>query len=793
MDRPLRVLIVEDSDDDTFLLLRMLRQAGYDVQHERVESAELLDAVLPVSQWDIVISDYSMPRFDGLSALRRVQSYDRDLPFILISGTIGEERAVEALKAGAHDFIVKGNWARLAPAIERELGEAEHRRARQRAERELRESENLRRTIVDSDPECIKLIAAAGTVVYINPAGLGMIEADLPEQVIGRSVYPLIAEEDRERYRETNERIFRGDSAIAEFTMVGVRGARRRMESHSVPLRNEHGQIFAALSITRDVTQQRKSEAELRRRAEEMEALYENTRSLSATLDLPVLLPALIERATTLLNVPHGTIFLHDRVRGDLEMVANSRGVNRASTRMAIGHGSVGRAALTRQTLLDNDYTHSELRVETEQHPEFVAVLSAPMLYSGELIGVLSLAQSDPAGKRFSEAEGQLLELFASQAASAVHNARLFAETDLRLRHMQALREIDQAIASSMDLRMTLDLLLDQVVSQLQVDAADVLLLNLYTQTLEFSVGRGFRTDALKHTRLRLGDGLAGRAALERRIVEMHGLSESNGLRRSTQLPRENFVDYYAVPLIAKGQVKGVLEVFHRRPHEHSVEWLDFLEALGGQAAIAIDNATLFDGLQRSNLELMLAYDTTLEGWSRALDLRDKETEGHTQRVAEMTVTLARAMGLSEAELVHVRRGALLHDMGKMGVPDHILLKPGPLNDDEWNVMRKHPQYAYDMLAPIAFLGPALDIPYAHHEKWDGTGYPRRLRGEQIPLAARIFAVVDVWDALRSDRPYRSGWPHEKVQEHIRAISGSHFDPNVVEVFLQLDEFKHAP
>jgi putative nucleotidyltransferase with HDIG domain len=196
----------------------------------------------------------------------------------------------------------------------------------------------------------------------------------------------------------------------------------------------------------------------------------------------------------------------------------------------------------------------------------------------------------------------------------------------------------------------------------------------------------------------------------------------------------------------------------------------------------------LFNGLQRSNSELGLAYDATLEGWSRALDLRDKETEGHTQRVTEMTLRLANAMNLDATDMTHLRRGALLHDIGKLGVPDRILLKPGPLTDDEWDIMRQHPQYAYDMLLPIPFLAPALAIPYCHHEKWDGSGYPRGLKGDAIPLAARIFAVADVWDALRSDRPYRRGWEEEKVCNYIREQSGKHFDPKVVEVFVALKD-----
>jgi putative nucleotidyltransferase with HDIG domain len=255
---------------------------------------------------------------------------------------------------------------------------------------------------------------------------------------------------------------------------------------------------------------------------------------------------------------------------------------------------------------------------------------------------------------------------------------------------------------------------------------------------------------------------------------------------RSANFGLEAFVSYAALPLIAKGQIKGVLEVFHRTHRALGEGWNSFLETLADQAAIAIDGAQLFDHLQRSNSELALAYEATIEGWSRAMDLRDKETEGHTLRVTEMTIQLADAMGMDDAEIVHVRRGALLHDIGKIGVPDGILLKPGPLTDEEWVVMRSHPQLAYDMLAPISYLRPALDIPYCHHERWDGTGYPRGLKGEQIPLAARLFAVVDVWDALRSDRPYRTGWSEERTLEHIRSLAGSHFEPRAVDLFLQL-------
>jgi putative nucleotidyltransferase with HDIG domain len=209
------------------------------------------------------------------------------------------------------------------------------------------------------------------------------------------------------------------------------------------------------------------------------------------------------------------------------------------------------------------------------------------------------------------------------------------------------------------------------------------------------------------------------------------------------------------------------------------------LEALAGQAAITIDNTQLFENLQRSNLDLSHAYDATIEGWSRAMDLRDHDTEGHTLRVTDLTLKLARAMRVSKSQLTAIRRGALLHDIGKIGVPDSILLKEGKLTEEEWVLMRKHPQLARDMLMSIAYLKDSLDVPYCHHEKWDGTGYPQGLAGENIPLVARIFAIIDVWDALITDRPYRKKWTKQKARQYIKEQSGRHFDPQVVDAFLK--------
>jgi PAS domain S-box-containing protein len=370
---------------------------------------------------------------------------------------------------------------------------------------------------------------------------------------------------------------------------------------------------------------------------------------------------------------------------------------------------------------------------------------------------------------------------------------RKFAEEKVnrKLQYLQSLREIDSSIIENTDIYQSLRTILERTQSQLHVDAADVLLLNPRDQTLNYAAGIGFHSQNIELSARKINRGIVGSVMLDGGIQHISDFTRINQhLIKTSLLESEGFTDYYVIPLNDKGITLGILEVFHRQPRNLDLEELDFLNILAGQTAIAIENNHLYTNLQNANLDLLEAYNTTIEGWSHALDLRDRETEGHTLRVTEMTLDLARLAGMSEEELVHIRRGALLHDIGKMGVPDDILLKPARLTDEEWAIMVKHPIFAYDLLSPIAFLRPAIDIPYCHHEKWDGTGYPRGLKGEEIPFSARLFAVVDVWDALISDRPYRKAWPKAKVIDHIKSLSGTHFDPRAVEYFFRLVDRK---
>jgi putative nucleotidyltransferase with HDIG domain len=230
----------------------------------------------------------------------------------------------------------------------------------------------------------------------------------------------------------------------------------------------------------------------------------------------------------------------------------------------------------------------------------------------------------------------------------------------------------------------------------------------------------------------------------------------------------------------------GLLVVMYEKSLEKTEMIESILRIFATRVAAELERSQVEEALMVSNVELARAYDTTLEGWARALELRDRETEGHSRRVTELTIELARRLGVDEEDLVHIHRGALLHDIGKMAIPDEILQKSEELTEDEWVIMRQHPSYAYELLSDISFLEPALDIPYCHHEKWDGSGYPRGLKDGEIPLAARIFSVVDVWDALLSDRPYRGAWAEDTAIEYLRAESGKYFDPQVVATFLEI-------
>ncbi|MCB2210321.1 PAS domain S-box protein [bacterium] len=411
--------------------------------------------------------------------------------------------------------------------------------------------------------------------------------------------------------------------------------------------------------------------------------------------------------------------------------------------------------------------------------------LGVPLVNQNEIIGMFTIdrREEDP----FTEQDIGIAMQYADRAAVAITNAQLFEQAQQNIDRLEILRQIDSAITGSETLSDALDVILKKIQDSLGVDLVTVYRFEKETDSLAYLQNEGFRSDGDPSIKIPMGQGYVGTVAETEEPIFIPEVSwKKSGLKFPFSFEKEGVISYYAFPLIVKGELQGVIELKHRSRLEPDEDWVLFAETLARQTAIAIDNLTLFTGLAEANEELREAYDATIEGWAHALEIRDKETEGHSRRVVQLTVDIAKALGISEDELVHIRRGIILHDIGKMAIPDKILHKPGPLDEAEWVIMRQHPMYAYDMLKSIDYLQPALTIPHYHHERWDGSGYPEGLKGKDIPLAARIFAVADVWDALTSDRPYRKAWSREKTKQYILDNAEKEFDPELVEIFLKI-------
>ncbi len=365
---------------------------------------------------------------------------------------------------------------------------------------------------------------------------------------------------------------------------------------------------------------------------------------------------------------------------------------------------------------------------------------------------------------------------------------RSFAETQLHLSRLTALRQIDTAITSDRHVQEKIQSILKTIQESLNVDAVNILLAEEHHATVTLAgIQDGF-LEKYKFERLDRMDQFLDQVFRRSCPIVFTNLQNEKPPRwlRPRLQGNQAYTVYAAAPLKASGNLIGVLEIFSTRENLLDSDWRSHFQTLALQTAIAIDSVTMIQHIKDARNELAEAYEATLIGWAKALELHDKETRGHSDRMLELVERLGRRLGLNEGALSDLKRGTLLHDIGKMGVPDTILQKPGPLDEAEWAVMRKHPQFAYDLLSEIPYLSNALEVPYCHHERWDGTGYPRGLRGEEIPLSARIFSVIDVWDALTHDRPYRPAWSKEKALEYIQSQSGIQFDPQVTGQFIAM-------
>lgn len=642
---------------------------------------------------------------------------------------------------------------------------------------ETRQQREEYRQILDTVPGCIYYLDPQQTIMKVNQSAALKLHST-PDKLAGmplKSIYPQYAELVENGFQSILET---GKPILGVKHRVTNKDGRRSWISiDRLPYLGNNGRPVGVLTFINDVTDQV-------RREQDLETLIEITASLRGVNQRSEIFQAVMQGILDNLQVEGVSLALWSQPYEDLVIVDAAGHWKMLKGQPIRNRGGMSyRAAETSQAHLTQQVSETDSIDGLPYQDDIRSAGAVPLIAERSSLGALWVGSRFP----IPEEDFRLLQPIADIAAAALHRSLVNEQTELRLKRVSALHSIDMAISSSFDLNLTLNTLLEQAVSMLGMDAAVILSYNPSTQSLTYAAGLGFSGTAIQKINLRLGESQAGLVALKRGlsfIPDLHQIKDSS----FEQFFRsgEDFTTYVAAPLMGKGQVKGVLEVFHRNHFIPDPEWTDFFEMLAAQAAIAIDNARLFESIQRTNTELRQAYDSLILGWSRGLELRDAESQGHANRLVDHTLRLAQRMNYPEEQMLDLRRGVLLHDVGKMGIPDSILLKPGPLTGEEWQVMHKHPVYAYEMLSKIGELKSAMEVPFCHHERWDGSGYPRGLKGEEIPMAARLFSVVDIWDALTNDRPYRKAWDKKRVVEYLLESSGKTLDPAAVREFVTI-------
>jgi PAS domain S-box-containing protein len=686
-------------------------------------------------------------------------------------------------------FILPEEFNFLSGIAERLASYYEHRQILGQLRRS---EERFRKALMDS-PIPIMLFAEDGEILFVNNAWIrisGYSREEIPTiddwlRNAHREKHEEIAELFQEKYRTSH------GAEEMETYIVAKNGEKRLWQITTSQLETLQDGRKAAISMARDVTERRQAVLEREHYYERITALREVDQVVGSTLDLDNVLGRITSELQKLISYDSMSVML---LNGEnLKIIAcqgfdnpdEILGMTFPSTPEYPNYEVIEENKPACYENISEVYPLFHQPIEGSSRPRIKTWLGVPLAHQDEVIGIFTIDRYEE--NLFSEDDIAVAMEFANRAAIAIINAQLYEQTIQQVEKLEILRKIDAVITGSMNLHTSLMEILVLIQKGLDVDAVSIILYDEEKEILTSERGVGFASEVDSSIEINLGQGFSGHIALEREPLYIPDVTfKKTKNKYPVDLSAEDITSYYGLPLIARGKLEGVLQIYNHARLDPDEDWVTFADALAGQAAIAVYNISLFAGYEQANRDLVQAYDATIEGWAHALELRDKETVGHSRRVADLSLRIARRFGFDEEALHHIRRGVLLHDIGKMGIPDEILHKPGPLTEEEWDIMHLHPGFAYDMLKDIEYLQPALKIPHYHHERWDGSGYPEGLIGEEIPMEARIFAVVDIWDALISDRYYRPAWSREKALEYVKKESGNLLDPDVVAVFLEI-------
>ncbi|MFV1948995.1 MAG: HD domain-containing phosphohydrolase [Anaerolineales bacterium] len=814
-----------DGNNDQGALSDHITEKSKSYQLHSVRTLKEARKILGSMDIDLILTEYKIGDFTAFDLVADVE----DLPWIMITRQGGEKIALQAFKFGATDCILADSHNDYLPelmnSIERTLLRLEKDKQAQeyqqnleeivadrthvliesnqrlteetlyrtQALEDLKESREIYRRFFQTSKDAMFVTSTNGRWIDMNESTLRLFEYQDEEQIWNDSVMDLFwNSEDRAEYMKVIEQ----EGFLKDYPLKFKKKDGSKIETLVSATPYEiGGKLVGYQGFIHDITDKLLAEDEKEQTRIQQELIDDLAIEMGTSLKLEDMYHSIAIHAQELIKADGLNIFKYDQSRKliQLEYVwdrSNPAEVNENNR--------------DRFDSLDQDLRHqflndkvpliidrlAQYRDENDLGGDDdgnCATLLAPVVVDDKVIAVLQLLSRQ--ADSFNNADLLLITRMANVVAIGLQKAYLFQESQVLVKKLSSLQRIEQVILENLSLPSTLDILVDNLVGELGVHAADILYFHPILKSLKFITQTGFRENILQHTDLEIGEGLAGQAAETKKMVQVLDLSKDDRKdNRSADFNSEGFVSYFAVPLHAKNRIVGVLEIFHREKLDPGQDWIDLLEMIAGLAALAIDNQNLHDDLIRSRNKITLGFDAIIRGWAQAMELRGIESEGHWRRVEELTMKLAAKLGLEGDTLIDLQRGALLHDIGKMGIPDQILLKNGRLTKEERKQIGRHPLDAYELLQPIDGLGSALDIPLYHHERWDGNGYPHGIESEDIPLPARIFAVVDVWDALQSGRPYRKAFTRSEALLHMKKQSGKHFDPRVVKVFLDLIE-----